>query len=409
MKPTNPIFFMNRPSTGRHPLLPIFLLSAAGFTVLTTEFVIVGLLPAMARDLRVSIPTAGLLVTLFAFTVAAVGPPLTAFLSRFGRKRLFVSTLLLFSFSNLLAALAPNFGVMAFARFVPALMLPVFWSLASETAVEITGPERAGKAISMVSFGIVAATIFGIPIGTLISDAFGWRTAFACLAFLAFAKAALLFFVLPQIQGQKEPAPVMAQMGILRDPIIAGHVMLSLLVFAGMFTSYTYLADILESIAGFDGATVGWILMGFGGMGLLGNWIGGRLVDRSALGASIAFSFPMALAMIAVVPLAGAPLWLAAVLAVWGAAQAALFTISHVRVMKSASANPALGASLNISGANLGIGLGAMIGGRVIDHFGLAAIGWAGAGVIGAGIALSVALMLSRGPKACPAEGVTEA
>ena len=123
MKPTNPIFFMNRPSTGRHPLLPIFLLSAAGFTVLTTEFVIVGLLPAMARDLRVSIPTAGLLVTLFAFTVAAVGPPLTAFLSRFGRKRLFVSTLLLFSFSNLLAALAPNFGVMAFARFVPALML----------------------------------------------------------------------------------------------------------------------------------------------------------------------------------------------------------------------------------------------------------------------------------------------
>nr|WP_265592589.1 MFS transporter [Verrucomicrobium sp. BvORR034] len=157
---------------------PIYLLSAAGFTILTTEFVIVGLLPPMARDLQVTVSQAGLLVTLFAFTVAIVGPPLTAWVSRFDRKRLFVATLLLFAVSNLIAALSPNIGVMAFARFIPAVMLPVFWSLASETAVNITGPAKSGKAIFMVSFGIVVATIFGIPIGTLISDAFGWRVAF---------------------------------------------------------------------------------------------------------------------------------------------------------------------------------------------------------------------------------------
>jgi DHA1 family inner membrane transport protein len=173
---------MNSPA--KHSILPILLLSAAGFTVLTTEFVIVGLLPAMARDLRVSVPQAGLLVTLFAFTVAVVGPALTAWLSRYDRKKLFVSTLLLFGISNVLAATAPNIGVMAFARFVPALILPVFWALASETSVDITGPDRAGKAISMISFGVVAATIFGIPVGTLISDAFGWRTAFVSLAVL---------------------------------------------------------------------------------------------------------------------------------------------------------------------------------------------------------------------------------
>ena len=376
-------------------MLPIILLSAAGFTVLTTEFVIVGLLPAMARDLGVSIPVAGLLVSLFAFTVALVGPPLVAYMSRFERKRLFISTLLLFSLSNLLAATAPNFGVMAFARFIPAVMLPVFWSLASETAVNIMGPERAGKAISMVSFGVVAATIFGIPIGTLVADAFGWRVAFASLAVLAFAKAALLFFFLPVMRKKEASESVVAQMGILRDRVVAGHVLLSLLVFAGMFTAYTYLADILERLGGFDGATVGWILMGFGGMGMLGNWLGGKLVDRSALGASIALCVPMAITMIVLVPLLHSWVPLGLVLAVWGVAQAGLFTASHVRVMKSAAANPALGASLNISGANMGIGLGALLGGRVIDAYGLPYVGWAAAGVIGLGIAAAAVLMLA--------------
>ncbi|RMT25482.1 Major facilitator family transporter, partial [Pseudomonas amygdali pv. mori] len=163
-------------------MLPILLLSAAGFTVLTTEFVIVGLLPAVARDLDVTVSQAGLLVTLFAFTVAAFGPFLTAYFSRFERKRLFISILVLFGFSNLLAALAPNIAVMALARLFPALGLPVFWALASETAVDIVGPQFAGRAIARIGFGIVCATVFGIPIGTLISDAFGWRSAFLVLA-----------------------------------------------------------------------------------------------------------------------------------------------------------------------------------------------------------------------------------
>src|SRR3546814_1532091 len=151
-------------------LLPILLRSTAGFTILTTEFLIVGLLPPLARDLHVSVSQAGLLVTLFAFTVAPTGPLLTALMTNVDRKRLFIGGLVLFGAANTLAALAPNFGVMALARFIPALALPVFWSLASATAVELAGPARAGRAISMVAFGIVAATVFGIPIGVLISD-----------------------------------------------------------------------------------------------------------------------------------------------------------------------------------------------------------------------------------------------
>lgn len=386
-------------SPAKISILPILLLSAAGFTVLTTEFIIVGLLPSMARDLHVSVPQAGLLVTLFAFTVAAVGPALTAWLSRYDRKMLFVGTLLLFGISNILAAIAPNIGVMALARFLPALSLPVFWALASETAVDITGPERAGKAISMVSFGIVAATIFGIPVGTLIADAFGWRAAFASLAGLAFIKAIALMVFLPKVPLKKQPESFAKQFGILKNPVVVGHVLLSLLVFAGMFTAYTYLADILERLAGFDGATVGWILMGFGGVGMIGNWLGGRTVDRSPLGATILFAMPMAVGMIVLVSIIHSNALLGTVLAFWGIAQAALFTVSHVRVMKVAAETPALGASLNISGANAGIGIGALIGGRVIDINGLENVGSAAAGVMLLAIAVAFFLKLGSTPR----------
>ena len=381
-------------------LLPIMLLSAAGFTVLTTEFIIVGLLPAVAKDLHVSIPQAGLLVTLFAFTVAAVGPPLTAHLSQFERKRLFVIALLLFALSNALAATAQNFEVMAFARFIPAMALPVFWSLASDTAVQIMGHERAGKAISMVGFGVVLATIFGIPIGTLISHAYGWRTAFGILAVLALVKSLSLLVFLPKTALQKEPMSVAKQMSILRDPTVMGHVLLSMLLFAGMFTAYTYLADTLERIGGFDGGTVGWILLGFGGVGVIGNWLGGRMVDRSPLGATILFSAPMALGIVILAPVAKAygPMVLA--LTIWGVAQSALFTICHARVMKAARAMPAIGASLNISGCNIGIGLGAIMGGWVIDHLGLSEIGLAAGIVILLAISMALLLIFITRPSA---------
>ncbi|KPY02593.1 Major facilitator family transporter [Pseudomonas coronafaciens pv. oryzae] len=382
-------------------LLPILLLSAAGFTVLTTEFIIVGLLPAVARDLNVTVSQAGLLVTLFAFTVAAFGPFLTAYFSRFERKRLFISILILFGFSNALAALAPDIAVMGVARLVPALGLPVFWALASETAVDIVGPEFAGRAIAKIGFGIVCATVFGIPVGTLISDAFGWRSAFFMLAGLAFAKALLLAVYLPRTAAKKNPVSILKQLGILRSPMMQGHVLLSVLVFSGMFTAYTYLADMLERLAGFDGNLVGWCLMGFGAVGLLGNSLGGRMVDRHPLIASLVFCAFMVVSMIAVVPSIQSVVALALALAVWGITQAALFLVSHVRLIKAAPEAPAFAASLNIAGANLGIGIGAVIGGRVIDHLGLGSVGFAAAGIIVLAIVLALLLIKhDRGPLA---------
>lgn len=385
-------------------MLSVFLLSAAGFTVLTTEFIIVGLLPSIARDLQVTIAQAGLLVTLFAFTVAAFGPFLTAWFARFERRKLFISVLVMFGLANTLAALAPNIGVMAVARLIPALGLPVFWALASETAVDIVGPQFAGRAIARIGFGIVCATVFGIPVGTLISDAFGWRSAFAILAFVAFAKALLLFVYLPKTNLHQHQVSLRSQLKILRSPLMQGHVLLSILVFSGMFTAYTYLADILERLAGFDGTLVGWCLMGFGAVGLVGNSLGGRAVDRHPLIASMVFCLFLIGGMVALVPSIHSTVGLAAAMGIWGVTQAALFLVSHVRLMKAAPEAPAFAASLNIAGANLGIGLGAMVGGRVIDTLGLGSVGFAASGFILISILLALLLMTFK-PRAACAQG----
>lgn len=382
-------------------LFPILLLSAAGFTVLTTEFVIVGLLPAIARDLDVSVSQAGLLVTLFAFTVAAFGPFLTAYFARFERKRLFITILIMFGLANALAALSPNIWVMSVARLIPALGLPVFWALASETAVDIVGPDYAGRAIAKIGFGIVCATVFGIPVGTLISDMWGWRTAFGILSGVAFAKALLLFIYLPATRVKKEQVTLRSQFKILRSPLMQGHVLLSILVFSGMFTAYTYLADILERLAGFDGTLVGWCLMGFGAVGLIGNSLGGRMVDRHPLIASMVFCGFLIAGMVALVPAIHSTVGLAAAMAVWGVTQAALFLVSHVRLMKVAPHAPAFAASLNIAGANLGIGLGAMVGGHVIDTLGLGSLGFAASGFILLSILLALWLMTAKSRVAC--------
>lgn len=368
--------------------LSIAILAVAAFVIVTTEYLIVGLLSALARDLGISISAAGQLVTLFAFTVMLFGPVLTALLSHLARKPLFIAILLLFAASNALAAVAPNVWVLALARFVPALALPVFWGTASETAAQLAGPQRAGRAVSQVYLGISAALLFGIPLGTLAADAMGWRATFWVLAGLSLAMALALAVFMPAVA----PSPrlrLAAQAGLLRDGRFMAQVLLSVLVFTAMFTAYTYLADLLERVAGVAPAHVGWWLMGFGAIGLAGNWLGGRWVERSPLGATAACTLLLALGMAACVPLADAPALLVLALAVWGIAYTALFPICQVRVMQSARQAQALAGSLNVSAANAGTGLGAIIGGLVIAQWGLASIGH-----VAAGIALLALLMV---------------
>ena len=375
--------------------LSIAMLAISAFVIVTTEFLIVGLLPMLARDLELSIAAAGQLVTLFAFTVMLFGPFLTAALSHVERKRLFVAIMLVFAAANLLAALAPNPWILAIARFVPALLLPVFWGTASETASQLAAPGQAGRAVSQVYLGIAAATLFGIPLGTVAANAVGWRGAFAGLALLALGMAASLAAFMPACT-QPARMRIAAQLGIVRDRHVVAHIALSVVVFTAMFTAYTYLADLLERVARVPPAQVGWWLMGFGAVGLIGNWLGGRYVDRDPARATAAFALLLALGMAAYVPLAAASGWLHAALAVWGIAYTALYPVCQVRVMRAASHAQALAGTLNVSAANAGIGLGAIVGGYTIGHGALAHLGYAAAAI--ALLAGLMALCIGRRP-----------
>jgi len=377
---TIPTAHAGAPPQTRGNGLAVLLLAISAFVIVTTEFIIVGLLPGLARDLDISVAAAGQLVTLFAFTVMLAGPFLTAMLSHFERKRLFVVILLIFAGANALAAAAPNIWILGFARFLPALALPVFWGTASETAGTLAGPERSGKAVANVYLGISGAMVLGIPLGTLASDAFGWRGTFWGLSGLSLLMGVLLFFVMPTLA---RPARVRLaeQARILKDPYFLGNVVLSVVVFTAMFTAYTYLADTLQQIAHIPAGRVGWWLMGFGIVGLGGNWLGGQFVGKGPLLVTAVASLVLAVGIAATTLFAGSPVWLGVALAVWGVANTALYPICQVRVMQSASHAQALAGTLNVSMANAGIGLGAIIGGAIILHLGLPSVGYVAAAI----------------------------
>lgn len=376
----------------------IAILAVAAFAIVTTEFLIIGLLPALARDFGISVTTAGQLVTMFALIVMVCGPFLTAALANIERKRLFVAILVLFALSNALAAIASNVWVLAVARLLPALALPVFWGTASETATQIAGPEKGGSAVSKVYFGISAAMLLGIPLGTLASDAIGWRGAFALLAVLSLVIAILMYLSMPTVRSA-QPVGMADQARILKSPFFLANVALSVLVFTAMFTGYTYLAEMLEKSAGIAPAQVGWWLMGFGAVGLFGNWLGGLWVDQKPLITTVLFSIMLAIGMTAAMAFAGTSIWFVIALGIWGIANTALYPVCQIRVMKAASQAQALAGTINVSAANGGIALGAVIGGLSISAWGPGNVGYV-SGAIAVLAVLAVPLVAKLAPTA---------
>lgn len=376
--------------------IQILIMAVAAFIIVTTEFLIVGLLPSLARDLDISIALAGQVVTLFAFTVMLFGPYLTARLAHVERKKLFTLILLVFAASNVLAAVSTNIWVLAIARFIPALALPVFWGTASETAGQLAAPGQSGKAVAKVYLGISAALVFGVPLGTVAADMIGWRGSFWVLAGVSLLIGVLMHLVMPKLPGSPIAAAGEKQTAILRQPRFLAHVLLSVLTFTAMFTAYTYLADILERLGGVPAGQVGWWLMGFGAVGMLGNHLGGSMVDKRPLGAMVVFLVVLGAGMTAAVAFAEQRAWLIAALIAWGIAYTALFPICQVRVMQAGAKAQALAASLNISAANAGIGLGAILGGLGIRQFGLDSLGLLATGM--AVLALIVALLMIKRP-----------
>lgn len=375
--------------------LAVSLLAGAIFVVVTTEFVVVGLLPAMASDLNLSLAEAGWFVSWFALAAALLGPPLTMLAGRCEPRPVLVATAIVFAAGNLAAALVPHYSVLVAVRLVQGCALPVFASVAIVTAARLAGSGREGRATSLVNLGVVGATVLGIPAGAMLADKAGWPASFAALAALGFISAALLAIQFPRL-GSAKPPSLRAEASLMWRPAFLAHLLLSGMLFTAMFAGYSYIVPLLAARFGLEGAITGWMLMGFGLAGVFGNWLAGRLVDRDPLVATALVACVLALAM-STIGFAGGNLTLLVLLiGLWGAAHMAAFVVSQVSAMTVGRQAPAFAMSLTISVCNLGIALGAFVGGSIVDHYGVGTVGYAGAAAATAALLMAVVMKAAR-------------
>jgi predicted MFS family arabinose efflux permease len=379
-------------SPGRSLAVLASVVAFATAVVVATEFIVVGLLPPMARDLAITLPSAGHFVSAFALGSAIFGPLLMIPASRWEPRRVMALALVPFVLGNVAAAAMPGYWVVLAVRVLEGATLPVLVSTGSAALAGLAGPGREGWAVSLVYLGVVAGLVVALPAGTALAGTLDWRMSFVALGSLALAAMIALALGFPRLgSGQTSVA---GELSAVRRPAVLAHLALSALIFAAMFAPYTYLAAMLEGPAGLGAIGIAWALMGFGLAGIPGNSAAGFLSDRGPTRATAWAALLLALTLVAVPYAATSLPLLLPVLAIWGAVHAAVFLLCQMRVMQSAPDAPAFAGTLNISAANLGIAAGGAFGGEMLTRGGIEAV--TGGGAVLALLALAFAVVLRK-------------
>lgn len=367
--------------------LALWALALSAFAIGTTEFVIVGLIPTIAASLGVSVPSAGLLVTVYALGVAIGAPVLTALTGRVPRKTLLIGLMALFTIGNLAAWLAPGYASLMAARVLTGLAHGVFFSIGSTIATSLVSKEKAASAIALMFSGLTVALVTGVPLGTFIGQTLGWQATFLAVSLLgAVAMAGSMLLIPNDIRGST-PAPIRTQLAVLKKPRLLLVYAITALGYGGSFIAFTYLAPILQEVSGFSSSSVGLVMLVYGVSVAFGNIWGGRLADRHGPVRALQIVFA-GLALVLLVLAFTAPYkWLAlATVLAWGAVAfgnvPGLQVYVVQRAMKDAPHAVDVASGLNIAAFNVGIALGAWGGGIVVTHFGLMATPWIGALIV---------------------------
>ncbi|MEJ3405746.1 MFS transporter [Rathayibacter sp. YIM 133350] len=384
-----------RPGTVRDAAGGIVALTIATFLAVTTEMVPVGLLPLIGKGLEVSEPTAGLLVTVYAFMVAALAVPLTLWTARLPRKGMLLGTLIAYTVSNAIVWLAPDFALVAVGRAVGGLSHALFFSLSIGYAARLVQPAFTGRALALVTAGASAGFVLGVPLSTSLGTALGWRNAFLVLAVVCALTVVLVALLLPAVPGGGGIAEDEGR-GVRRGRLALVSAT-NAVVYLGQNCVYTYVSVLLLA-AGLAAAGVGPVLLGIGALGLLGTWFAGVWLDRRprltvlivlstvVVGLLLlGFVFP---ALIAVL-VAGA---------LWGAGFGGVASVFQTAAIRTQGASPDIVGALVNATANIGIGGGAALGGAVLAGFGLGWLPFVGAALVLVGI---VAVLV--GKRAFPA------
>ena len=375
--------------------LAILALTLSAFAIGTTEFVIVGLIPTMAQDLNVSLPSAGLLVSLYALGVAVGAPVLTALTGNWKRKHVLLAVMALFVAGNLLAWQAPGYNTLIVARILTGLAHGVFFSIGSTIATGLVSKEKAASAIATMFTGLTVALVTGVPLGTYIGQTFSWQATFlivALLGLIAFIGSALL---VPNNLKQAPATKISAQFKVLAEPRLLLVYAITAIGYGGSFIAFTYLAPILKQVSGFDSNAISLIMLVYGVSVAVGNIWGGKMADKMGPIKALTIIF-VGLAAILLIFNFSAVNSITAVITIliWGA-----FAFGNVPGLQVYVVNLAekhtpdvvdVASGLNIAAFNVGIALGAWGGGLIVAEAGLMNTPWIGA------IVVLFALVLTR-------------
>ena len=364
--------------------MPVSLLALAlsAFAIGTTEFVIMGLLPNVANDLQVSIPLAGWLISGYALGVAIGAPIMAVLTAKLPRKKTLLLLMTIFIFGNLMCALSYSYGFLMLARVITALCHGAFFGIGAVVAANLVAPNRRASAVALMFTGLTLANVLGVPLGTALGQALGWRSTFWAVAIIGVASLFALYKKLPDSKDE-EPTDLRKEMGALRG--LGLWLSLSITVFfsAAMFALFTYIAPMLTEITGVSEHGVSWTLLLIG-LGLtIGNVLGGRLADWR-LGATLTLIFLLIALFSALFSWTSVNLLAAEVtLFFWAMVSFAAVPALQINVVTYGKNAPNLVSTLNIAAFNVGNSLGAWVGGAVIARgLGLTAVPLA-AGALG--------------------------
>ncbi|MFD8309362.1 MFS transporter [Streptomyces sp. NPDC059690] len=379
--------------------MPLALLALAigAFGIGTTEFVIMGVLPEVAGDFGVSIPTAGLLVSGYALGVVLGAPLLTVLGTRVSRKKMLMFLMGLFVVGNTLSAVAPSFGLMLAGRIVASLAHGAFFGIGSVVAAGLVAPEKKASAISLMFTGLTVANVVGVPLGTYIGQAAGWRVTFAAVAVLGIAGLLGVARLVPET-GRPESATVRTEFAAFRNTQVWIAMAMTVLGFGGVFAAVTYITPMMTEVAGYSAGAVTWLLVLFGAGMFLGNLVGGRFADRALMPMLFTSLGALSLTLLVFTATAHDKVLAAITLTLVGALGFATVPPLQKWVLDQASAAPTLASAANIGAFNLGNALAAWLGGVVISAgFGYTSPNWVGALLTGSALLLSfLAAFLDR-------------
>ena len=280
--------------------LALWALTISAFAIGTTEFVIVGLVPTIADQLSISLPSAGLLVSIYALGVAVGAPVLTALTGKLPRKQLLIGLMALFTAGNLLAWLSPNYETLVVARLLTGLAHGVFFSIGSTIATSLVPKEKAASAIAIMFGGLTVALVTGVPLGTFIGQHFGWRETFLAVSAIGVIALISSTILIPKNIPTRAVASLKDQLKVMTHPRLLIIYAITALGYGGVFTAFTFLAPMMQNLAGYSPAAVSWILLGYGVSVAIGNIWGGKLADRHGAVPALKFIFAALAALLLV-------------------------------------------------------------------------------------------------------------